>query len=377
MVFVQVPSGKQKGTVYVAYAYPNTNAHEKLKEVPDSIVQRMENAMQSMLRAGLRVKYESPDYVPEVPREIVLRAVAGVDAVILLLTCKVDEEFYDAAGDHLKVVANTAVGTDNIDKQIATNRGILVTNTPGVLTYATADLTCALILATSRRVVQSHSLVVNGGWNQPWYPFGEQQSVSWGVRNKTLGVVGAGRIGTQVALSMHSGFGMRIFYTDLEANRILDALPGTQRVDLKTLLREADVVTLHTQLDENTKGLIGEEELGLMKPSAIIVNTSRGPVLDFQALIKALKERKIGGAGLDVFEKEPFNPLTAGIPPEVLAMMTFTAHIASAELDTRANMVEMAVDNTIRALRGDFPPQVVPEQAGLDPAIFRNHILRA
>ncbi|WP_227763766.1 2-hydroxyacid dehydrogenase [Zhaonella formicivorans] len=279
-------------------------------------------------------------------REELLEKVKGRDGVLCLLTDTIDAEVLDAAKGAV-IFANYAVGFNNIDVQAATERGILITNTPGVLTETTADMAWALLFAVARRVVESDKYNRAGkfkGWG-PLHFLGQE------VTGKTLGVVGGGRIGTSFARKA-KGFDMTILYTDVAPNPEFEAQTGGKFVDMETLLKEADFVSLHVPLMPETKHLIGEKELKMMKKSAILINTSRGPVVDELALVKALKEGEIWGAGLDVYEWEP--EMAPGLAE--LDNVVVCPHIASATYETRTKMGMMAVENLLAGLRGEVPP---------------------
>ena len=283
------------------------------------------------------------------PRKLFLSKIKGRDGVLCLLTDAIDAEAMDAAKG-CKVFANMAVGFNNIDVKEATKRGIIITNTPGVLTDATADMAWALIMSTVRRIPESERFLRAGkfhGWRPMMYLGGD-------LVGRTLGIVGAGRIGTTVALRS-MGWGMRILYTDVNQNKELEQKLGAKKVDLATLLKESDVVTLHTVLDASTRHLIGEKELGMMKKSAYLINTSRGPVIDEAALAKALKKKVIAGAGLDVYEEEP--KVQKGLLK--LENVVLAPHIASATIATRSKMSTMAANNLVAALRGQRPENIV------------------
>lgn len=289
-------------------------------------------------------------------REELLERVRGADGLLTLLTEKIDGELMDAAGSQLNVVANMAVGFDNIDVEAATKRGILVTNTPGVLTDATAEFTWALLFAVARRVPESEEFLRAGKY-KAWGPL---LFLGGDIAGRTLGVVGAGRIGTAMALKSR-GFNMRVLYTDERQNKELEKEIGARQVGLEELLRESDFVSLHVPLLPSTHHLINAETLGKMKRTAYLINTSRGPVVDEAALAQALKEGVIAGAGLDVFEREP------EVHPELLKLknVVLTPHIASATIETRSKMATMAAQNLIDALQGRRPQNLVnPEVLG-------------
>ena len=283
-------------------------------------------------------------------REELKQAVKGCDGILSLLTDKMDAEVMDAAGPQLKVIANYAVGFDNIDLQAATERGILVTNTPGVLTDATADFAWALLMATARRIPESERYARAGKY-KAWGP---KLFLGGDFVGRTLGIIGAGRIGSAMA-KRATGWNMRILYTDVQPNPNIEKEVGAQFVDMDTLLKESDYISIHVPLTPETHHLIDEAALRKMKPTAYLVNTSRGPVIDEAALARALKEKVIAGAGLDVFEEEP------KIHSDLLELenVVITPHIASATHETRNKMATMAATNLIEALRGNRPPNLV------------------
>ncbi len=260
------------------------------------------------------------------------------------------------AGKDLKIVANNAVGFNNIDLAAATRLKIAVTNTPDVLTDTTADLTFALILAVARRVVEADRYVRAGRW-VGWTP---ELMLGQDVYGKTLGIIGLGRIGAAVA-KRAQGFAMRVIYTDIQRlPPLVEAQHQLQFLPLPDLLQEADFVTLHAPLTPETKHLIGARELRLMKKSAFLINASRGPVVDEKALVEALQQGVIAGAGLDVFEEEP------RVPVELLQMenVVLLPHIGSATQATREKMSLVAVNNILAVLRGEIPPHI------LNPEIY-------
>ncbi len=282
-------------------------------------------------------------------REELLKSVRGIDALLCLLNDRIDAEVI-ANMDRCKVISNYAVGFNNIDIETATKRGIVVTNTPGVLTDATADLTWALILAVTRRIVEADKFVRKGKF-KGWAPM---LMLGMELAGKTLGIIGAGRIGTAVGLRA-KGFKMKVIYFNTNRNEILEEEVGAKKVSLQTLLKNSDIVTIHVPLTPKTKHLIGEKELKLMKKTAYLINTSRGEVVDEKALIKALKTRKIAGAGLDVFELEPF------VPEELreLDNVVLTPHIGSATVEARTKMAIVSAENIVKVLSGKTPANVV------------------
>jgi glyoxylate reductase len=295
-----------------------------------------------------------PDELPP-PRDELLRAVAGCDGVLTLLTDRVDDEFLDAAGPQLKVVSNYAVGFDNVDVPACTARGIPVGNTPGVLTETTADLAFALMMAAARRLPEGDRYVRAGRW-KTWGPL---LLLGPDVHGATIGIVGFGRIGQAVARRA-AGFGMTILYHDVHrAEPAVEAEHSATFLPLEKLLAQADFVSLHVNLTPQTRGLINAEKLGWMKPTAVLVNTSRGPVVDGAALATALREGQIFAAGLDVTDPEP---IAADDPLLALDNCLVVPHIASASHATRSKMAEMAAANLLAGLRGErLPTPVNPE----------------
>ncbi len=290
------------------------------------------------------------------PRPELLRRVAGCDGVMTLLTDRVDDEFLDAAGPQLKVVSNYAVGFDNIDLEACARRGIPVGNTPGVLTETTADLAWALLMAAARRLPEGDRYVRDGRW-KTWGPL---LLLGPDVHGATIGIVGFGRIGQAMARRAQ-GFGMEILYHDV--NRLPEAVSsplGATYVPLEDLLGRSDFVTLHVNLTPETRHLISDSTLALMKPTAVLVNTSRGPVVDQPALARALREGAIWAAGLDVTDPEPI-PLDD--PLMGLDNCLIVPHIASASRATRGRMAAMAAANLVAGVFGEPLPTQVPAPA--------------
>jgi glyoxylate reductase len=299
----------------------------------------------------LRGACEHVEIAPDdasLPAEALRAAVAGHDAVLCLLTDTIDARILEAAKG-CKIFANMAVGYNNIDVEAATRLGIFVTNTPGVLTDVTADLTWALILAVARRVVEGDREMRAGrfpGWG-PLYMLGGD------VSGQTLGLIGPGRIATAVARRA-TGFNMPLLYHGRRANAELDAL-GARNTSLEELLSRSDFVSLHVPLSGATRHLIDERRLRLMKPTAYLINTARGPVVDEAALVRALRERWIAGAALDVYEDEP--RMAAGLADCWNAVLL--PHLGSATHPTRSAMARMAAQNIVATLRGERPPNLV------------------
>jgi glyoxylate reductase len=290
------------------------------------------------------------------PREVLRGEAAKADALLTLLTDRVDGDLLDAAPG-VRIVSNMAVGYDNIDVPAATARRVLVTNTPGVLTETVADLTFALILAFARRLVEGERVVREGRW-PPWRPAFLLGRDVWGT---TLGIVGLGAIGLAVARRAR-GFGMRVLYASRSRKPEPEAELGIEWRELDELLRESDYVSLHMALTPETRRMIGARELGLMKRDAVLVNTARGGVVDEEALIEALAQKRIGGAALDVFAVEP---LAADSPLLRFDNVLVQPHVGSATIATRTRMADLAVDNLLAFLRGERPPCCVnPEVLG-------------
>jgi glyoxylate reductase len=289
------------------------------------------------------------------PRDELLRAIEGCDGVLTLLTDRVDDEFLDRAGPGLKVVSNFAVGFDNIDVPACTRRGIPVGNTPGVLTDTTADLAWTLLMAAGRRVAEGDRYVRAGRW-KTWGPM---LLLGPDVHGSTIGIVGFGRIGQAVARRA-MGFGMTILYHDLaRAEAAVETDYGATFVTLDELLTRSDFVSLHVNLTDQTRHLMNAERLGWMKPSAVLVNTSRGPVVDQHALYEALRDEVIFAAALDVTDPEP---MATDDPLLTLENCLVVPHIASASRATRGKMAAMAAANLLAGVRGErLPTPVNPE----------------
>ncbi len=290
-----------------------------------------------------------------IPREELLAVVRGRDAIITMLTERVDAEFLAAAGPQLKIVANHAVGFDNIDVAACTTAGVLATNTPDVLTETTADTAFALLMAAARRLGEGERLLRAG---RPWI-WGPLMMLGQDVHHKTIGIVGFGRIGQAVARRA-KGFGMRVLYADaFQLPPDVEAETGAERRELDELLAEADFVSIHTNLTEETRHLFDAEAFAKMKPTAVLVNTSRGPVVDEAALADALASGEIFAAGLDVFEREP------EVEPRLLALENAVVipHLGSATVDTRNAMGALTVENVFAALDGVRPPTLLNPDA--------------
>lgn len=307
-----------------------------------------EAGLAPLRRSGQRLRIHDSDEAPD--RQSLLDLVRGADAIVTLVSDRVDEELLDAAGPGLRIVANYAVGTDNIDLAACRERGVVVSNTPDVLTEATADLAWALLLTVARRVLEGHRLVASGAWSG-WAP---QQLLGVSLHGRRFGVVGLGRIGSAAARRAR-GFGMDVVYHARSRAEGAEAQLGATHVPLDELLATSAVVSLHCPLTDATRHLIDADALARMKPDAILVNTARGPVVDEEALARALREGRPGGAGLDVFEEEPrVHPRLAGLPNVVT-----TPHLGSATVTTREAMARLASEAVVAVLAGREVPQLV------------------
>jgi len=306
-----------------------------------------------ILDANCDIQYWSEAERPS--REEVLRRVRDREGLVCLLTEKINEEFLRAA-PKLRVVANVAVGFDNIDVDACTKRGVVATNTPGVLNETTADFAWTLLMAVARRLSEGELLARSGNW-KGW---NLDQLCGADVWGKTLGIVGFGRIGHAVA-RRGSGFQMKVIYTDaVRASEEVENSVNAEFRDMNSLLAESDFISLHVPLLPETRALFDAPKFYRMKPTAFLINTSRGPVVDEAALVAALENRKIAGAALDVFENEPF--IHPGLKrPNVI----LTPHLASASLETRSKMAVIAANNVIAIFKGQRPANM------LNPEIFK------
>jgi len=282
------------------------------------------------------------------PHAELAELVRDIDGLYCVLADTIDAEIMDAAS-HLKVISTQAVGYDNIDVACATRKGIPVGNTPGVLSATTADLAFGLLMAVARKIAQSDRYVREGQWKVAWKP---GFMLGQDIHNSTLGIIGMGRIGYEMA-KRGKGFDMRILYSNRHPQPQLEETLGAQWVSLPELLAQSDFISLHVPLNDSTRRLIGEKELSLMKPTSILVNTSRGAVVDQLALYAALKSGRIAGAGLDVMEKEP---LPMNDPLLTLENVVLTPHIGSASVATRTRMAVMTAENLIAGLLGNRLP---------------------
>ena len=307
-----------------------------------------------ILDATCDVEYWTPAERPA--REEVLRRVRDKEGLVCLLTEKVDEGLLRAA-PKLRIAANVAVGFDNIDVAACTKRGVVATNTPGVLDETTADFAWTLLMAVARRLGEGEQLARSGNW-KGW---NLDQLCGADIWGKTLGIVGFGRIGRAVARRA-LGFNMKVIYTDaVRAPQDAEKPVNATFQDMNTLLAEADFISLHVPLLAETRGLFDTPKFFRMKPTAFLINTSRGPVVDEAALVAALESKKIAGAALDVYENEPFIHTGLKRPNVVLA-----PHLASASLETRTKMAVMAANNVVSLFQGQMPPNMV------NPSVLKN-----
>ncbi|MBI4708716.1 MAG: D-glycerate dehydrogenase [Candidatus Portnoybacteria bacterium] len=304
-----------------------------------------ESGIELLKKEGFEV--EVSDFDGVLPRQQLLEKVKGVDAILSLLTDKMDAELMQAAGSQLKIIANYAVGYDNINLQDAAAHNLIITNTPGVLTESVAEHAIALIFALAHRIVESDQYMRDGkytGW-APMLFLGND------LVGKTLGLVGLGRIGEAVAKRMFDGFEMKILYYDVKRNEEAEGKYKLEYRDLESLLKDSDFISVHVPMTPETKHLIGGPQFKMMKKTAYLINTARGPIIDENALVAALKAGDIRGAALDVYEQEPkMAEGLAGLQNTVL-----TPHTASATEETRGAMSELAARNIIAVLKGGEP----------------------
>ena len=305
------------------------------REIPAEGLDRIQEATQCLVWP----KQMPPDY------EALIKYSSGCNGVLSLLSDRIDAAFFDAVGPQLKVVSNFAVGYNNIDVAAAQARGIQVGNTPGVLTEATADIAVALLLAAARRVREGIENVSNRQW-KTWEPTG---FIGQDLTGKTLGIVGMGRIGRAVARRMRLGWDMKIVYTARSAKPEVDAELGSRKVEFDELLAKSDFVSIHTDLNEGTKHLFDSGALAQMKPSAVLVTTARGGIIDQAALADALQSKQIFAAGLDVTDPEP---LASDSPLRTMPNCVIVPHIGSGTITSRNAMAEIAADNLLAGLEG-------------------------
>lgn len=311
-----------------------------------------DSGIKALKAAGYRVEVYPEDQV--IPRKLLLQKVKGCDALLSLLTDKIDDDVLKAAGPQLKIVANYAVGFDNIDLAAAKKRGIAVTNTPSEkVNEAVAEHTFALIIALSRRICEADAFA-KGKKYTGWSP---TLLTGTDLNGKTLGIVGAGRIGAATARRGVNGFGMKLIYSDMKRNPAIEKELKATYVTFEELLEQSDFVSLHVPLLPSTRHLISTAEFSAMKKTAFLINTARGPVVDEKALLRALKTKRIAGAGIDVFECEPAIDcdLTDNLELRSFPNVILTPHIASATIEAREAMSMVAAQNIIAVLSGKPP----------------------
>lgn len=312
------------------------------------VARKLPQPLEEILASACDVETNTEDVLEN--RAVYLQKVKGADALVTDSRVVVNEEVFEAAGPQLKVVSNYAVGFNNIDVAAATRRGIVVTNTPGVVDNATADIAWALMFSIARRVAESDRMMrTKETWG--WTPSFMQ---GCDIVGKTLGIIGAGRVGTTMA-KRAQGFEMEILYFDGFHNEYLDKEMGACRVDFETLLKESDFISIHTPLTPETRHMMSTKQFKMMKPTAVLINTSRGQVVDEKALAEALRTRQIWGAGLDVYENEP------NVIPELIELdnVVMTPHIGTATPDTRRGMAEIAAQNVLDIMAGKVTARLV------------------
>lgn len=314
-----------KSTVYIT------------RKLPEDIINK--------LSLHFQVRMWEEENTP-VPREILLKEVEDIDGLVCLLTDKIDEEVISRA-PHLKIISNVAVGYNNIDVEAAAKKGIKVSNTPGVLTETTADLTFALLMATARGITNASEVLRSGEWGA----WSLMEFTGQDIYGATLGIIGLGRIGESL-VKRAKGFDMNVLYYNRSRKHKKEKELGIQYAELNELLQNSDYVCLMIPYSSEVHHMIGKEELALMKPTAILINSARGGLVDEEALYQSLKSREIWAAGLDVFEKEP---VPVNHPLLTLPNVVTLPHIGSASYKTRMSMAQLAADNVVRVLNGDEP----------------------
>lgn len=311
-----------------------------------------------LLRSMPNVEVDSYTEDRIIPRDELLKRVVGVNILVSILTDKIDAELFDVAGPQLKMVANYAVGFDNVDIAEAKKRGIVVTNAPTPeINESVAEHAIALIFALAHRVVETDRYTREG----KYHGWGPELLLGTDIAGKTLGIIGGGAIGSGLARRMKDGFGLRILYNDIQPNPKFEAEFGAEYRTKESLLSESDIVSLHVPLLSSTTHLISAKEFALMKPTAFLINTARGPIVDEAALVDALEQGKLGGAGLDVFEGEPNIAADPAVADRLrkLQNVVLTPHTASATLTTRVAMSKQVVKNIEEFLAGETPENAV------------------
>jgi lactate dehydrogenase-like 2-hydroxyacid dehydrogenase len=318
------------------------------------VTRRIPETGLDLLKKDHEINVFPHDRVPK--KQEIINGLKGKDGLLCLLSDPIDKDVINSE-PKLRMIANYAVGYDNVDIQAATEKKIPVSNTPGVLTDTTAEMAWAQLFSVARRIVEGDNYTRAGkfiGWG-PLLMLGQD------ISNKTLGVIGTGRIGTAFALKS-KGFNMNVLYVDDKANKTLESEINAKKVGLVELLKKSDFVSIHVPLTDETYHLISEGELKIMKKNSVLINTSRGPVIDEKALVKALKEKWIFGAGLDVYEHEP----KVNEELKKLNNIIIQPHSASATFETRSKMAIIAAENMIAGLKGEMPPNCI------NPEVFQN-----
>jgi glyoxylate reductase len=312
----------------------------------------------NLLKKQKNIDLDIYEHDKKIPRGVLKKRVKGADIILSILTEKMDAEIMDAAGPQLKMIANYAVGFNNIDLKAAAERGIIVTNAPNEqISESVAEHTVALMFALAKRIVEADTFTRAGKY-KAWGPQLMLGTDLWG---KTVGIIGAGHIGSAVVKRLHDGFNMNVIYHNPTKNKHLEKETGAKYRSMEQLLKEADFVSLHVPLLPSTKGMIGSKELKLMKKTAFLINTARGPVVKEKALTRALMKGEIAGAALDVFECEPLIDCDPNDNLELrkLNNVILTPHTASATLETRQAMSRVAASNIIAFTKGKQPPNQI------------------
>jgi len=313
------------------------------RKLPDAVVDRL----REICDVSMWEKEEEP-----VPREVLMKEIRHVDGLLSMVSDSIDEAVINQS-TQLKVISNMAVGYNNIDVKAAMDKGIMVTNTPGVLTETTADLTFALLMATARRLVESSDYLREGKWKS-WFPM---QLTGQDIHGSTLGIIGMGRIGEALA-KRAKGFDMKVIYFNRSRKSKAEEELGIQYEDKETLLKESDFVCVLVPFTQETKDTIHKEELALMKPTAVLINTARGGVVNEEALYEALVNNEIWAAGLDVFQEEP---VSTDHPLLTLPNVVALPHIGSSSINTRMKMAHLAATNLIEGISGGTPKNLITE----------------
>ena len=311
-----------------------------------------------MLKKEKRIDLEVYEKDKKIPRTELLRRVKGKDIILSILTEKMDKEVFDAAGPQLKMIANYAVGFNNVDLKEAAKRNIVVTNAPGPeISESVAEHTIALILALTHRIVESDRFTRAGKYKS----WGPKLLLGTDLVGKKIGIIGTGQIGTAVVQRLHNGFGVDIIYHDIKRNPQIEKTTKAKYRSKMQLLKEADIVSLHVPLLPSTKHLISTKELKIMKKTAFLINTSRGPIINEKALVRALMKGQIAGAGLDVYECEPKIDCdtTDSLELKKLENVVLTPHTASATIETRQAMSKITAKNILAFIKGKTPPNTV------------------